>query len=261
MNGHSNNTVAQMPPHAMRARAHRAYAAESRQAAEDRLIVGHLPLVRHIVQKVAAHLPGHVDPDDLVSAGTLGLVKAARTYDARAEAEFRTYAYIRIHGAVIDELRGRFFASSTMREQIRAVRRAGETLLARLGRPPDDDELAAEAGIGTEALYRVLEEARRQHFLSIHQLDDDSEEGRSPLAPRDGRAGPVEEAARKEIAERIARAIRDLPRAQRLVMLLYYERDLTMKEIGCVLDVTEARVSQLHAAAVFKLGISLGQRQ
>ncbi|MBS3734266.1 MAG: FliA/WhiG family RNA polymerase sigma factor [Phycisphaerae bacterium] len=244
-------------PAAMRARVSAAYAAESRHAQEEKWILDHLPLVRHIVHRIAGHVGNQADIEDLISAGTLGLIKAARAYDPSKDAVFKTYAYIRVRGAVIDELRGRSFAPASVHGQVRRIRQAYEQYAAAHGHPPDDEQLAAEVGISLGQLYRTLEEARRQHFLSIHGLTDDSPE-LGVFIPPDDAPGPEDRAERKEMLERLAEAIRTLPQRDRLVLLLYYERDLTMKETAAVLGVTESRVSQLHAGALFKLSVKLG---
>ena len=123
--------------------------------------------------------------------------------------------------------------------------------------PPSDEELAAKLDISSEQLYGLLEQARRQHFLSIHGL---SEEGPvlGTFLPSDKSPSPATQAERKDMLASMVRAIKDLPRRDRLVILLYYERDLTMKEIAKVLEITESRVSQLHASALLKLSITLG---
>ncbi len=243
---------------AMQARAMHAYAKQSREAQEEQWILSFLPLVRHVVSKVASQVRVS-DQEDLISAGTLGLVKAARSYDASREAEFKTYAYIRIRGAVLDELRARSWVPSAVHGQIRAVEAAYQQAASRLGRPPDDEELAAEAQIPVGQLYRLLEEARRQHFLSIHGVAGDAPAGSAngPLAIVDRAPGPDAAVERQEVAERLALALGELTERDRMLILLYYERDLTMKEIAEVLGVTESRVSQLHAAAVFKLAMRM----
>lgn len=245
-----------VPPEALRARANEAYARQCRESLEEKLILDHLPLVRHIVQKVAAHLSRKVDVEDLISAGTVGLVKAARAYDANRDAEFKTYAYIRVRGAVIDELRGRSFIPSAMHRQIHQVQQAYQRFASENGRPPGDEELAAGLGMSTGQLYRILERARKQHFLSIHGLSEESPAlGR--FIPADRSMSPVAEAERNELLTRLSEAIQELPRRDRTILLLYYERDLTMKETAKVLGITESRVSQLHASALFKLAMKL----
>jgi len=244
---------------ALRAKASAAYASESRQAYEEELILKYLPLVRHVVQKVAAHLSAAVDTDDLISAGALGLVRAARAFDPSHQATFKTYAYIRIRGAVLDEIRDGAFVSPAVHQNIRRAERSYQLLATRLGHPPEDAELAEEMGITSHELYRILEEARKQQFLSIHGLDEESPAlGR--FLPADGAPSPEDEAERREILGRLAEAIKQLPERDRLMLLLYYERDLTMKEIAAVLGVTESRVSQLHASAVFKLSMRMRSR-
>ena len=241
----------------LQARAAQAYATQSRESLEEQWILDHLPMVRHIVQKVAAQLSQKMDLEDLISAGTLGLVKAARAFDPSRDAEFKTYAFIRIRGAVIDELRGRSFVPSAVHHQVRKVQQAYRELTASAGgKPPDDEELARALNMPLEQLYRILAEARTQHFLSIHGLKGDHP-ATDALAPLDGAPAPSDQAERKELLERLAAAIRELPQRDRLVLLLYYERDLTMKEIAGVLKITESRVSQLHASAVFKLSMKL----
>jgi len=246
----------EVPPEALRARASRTYERESRQVLEERLILEHLPLVRHIVQKVAAHISRPADVEDLISAGTLGLVRAARAYDPSRHTEFKTYAYIRIRGAVLDELRARSFAPSAVHGEIRRIRQAYERLTAERGSPPEMEDLARAAGVSLPRLYRTLERARTQQFLSIHGLSEDRPVLGS-LVPADDGPGPEAEVERKELLEQLAHAIRELPRRDRLIILLYYERDLTMKEVAQVLGITESRVSQLHAAALFKLSMKL----
>ena len=244
------------PAEALRLRAGEAYARQSRDAMEEQWILQYLPLVRHIVTKTVESLSGTVDVDDLISAGTLGLVKAARAYDRTRKAEFKTYAYIRIRGAVIDELRGRYFLPATVFGKIRRIEAAHQRLLATYGRPPTDQELADDVGISLPKLYRAFEEARKKHFLSIHGLGE-GESSFEPLVPRDGEPAPDEVAEQKEMARRLADAIRELPKRSRMILLLYYDRDLTMKETAQVLGVTESRVSQLHASALFKLSMKL----
>jgi len=248
------------PDKMLLARARKAYAREARQAVEEEWIVAYLPMVRHIVQRVAGNLTDRHDQEDLISAGTLGLVKAARAFDASKDADFKTYAYIRIRGAIIDELRGRSFVPAAVHKQIRRIEEAYRQHMARTGRPPTDEELAECLEMSDEQMYRTLEEARRQRFLSIHGL---SEEG-APMGafhPADRAPLPDAQAERKELLENLVKAISELPERDRLVVLLYYERDLTMKEAARVLGVTESRFSQLHASSVFKLSMKLGSSQ
>jgi RNA polymerase sigma factor FliA len=241
---------------AARARARHAYAAQAREGLDEKRILDHLPLVRHVVLRIAGHLGNKVDVENLISAGTLGLVKAAHSFDQTREAEFKTYAYIRIRGAVLDELRGESFVPTPVYKQIVLARQAYSRFLANTGRPPDEEELAAQLGISPAQLSRTMEEARRQQFLSIHGLADDRE-GRDCLLPVDSSPSPDKQAERKEMVERMTRAIRKLPARSRQVILLYYERDLTMKEIAEVLEVTESRVSQMHAHALFDLSMRM----
>lgn len=249
----------------MKARASKLYASGSRDALEEQWIVQHLPLVRHIVGRIVDPLSirsagagrhNCMDVEDLISAGTLGLVKAARAYDPSRQAVFKTYAYIRIRGAVIDELRGRSFVPATVFGQLRRIEAAHQRIASAHGRPPGDAELAAEVGISQAQLYRTLQEARRTHFLSIHGLTDD-QPALGALVPASRSPSPEAAAERKEMSRRLAAAIKELSERDRMILLLYYDRDLTMKETAHVLGITESRVSQLHASALFKLSMEL----
>ena len=256
MSTEAGKTTQEATAEALRSRASQAYASCSREAQEDKWILDHLPLVRHIVQKVAAHLSHKTDMEDLVSAGTLGLVKAARAFDPARDAEFKTYAYIRIRGAVIDELRGRSFVPAAVHNHVRHIQRMFRKFTTEHGRFPTDEELAAEAGVSPAQLYRMLQEVRRQHFLSIHGLSDDHPV-LGAFVPPDSSPGPDAQVERNEMIQKMTQAIQELPQKDRVILLLYYERDLTMKETGKVLGITESRVSQLHASALFKLSMKL----
>ncbi len=241
---------------AMRSQIAQAYAMQSRESRQEQWILEYLPMVHHIVQKLRVHLPDRADVEDLVSAGTLGLVKAARAYDPTHNAEFKTYAYIRIRGSVIDELRRRSFAPQNVHKQVRQIRQAWQQISNEAGSPPSDEALAERVGIPLRQLYRTLEEARRLQFLSIHGLGEPGEE--APLTPVDKCPSPLDQASRQETVARLAKAMMELPQRDRMVLILYYERDLTMKEAAEVLGVTESRISQMHASALFKLSMKLG---
>jgi RNA polymerase sigma factor for flagellar operon FliA len=248
-------TVSDPPVAKARNQAREAYAQESDKARQDQRILDYLPLVRHIVQKVTASLKQRIDTEDLISAGTIGLVRAARAYRPDKHAEFKTYAYIRVRGAVIDELRSRSFASTKVHRRIRTIREAYQALFAETGAVPDDAQIAARAGLSLQSYYRTVEEARRQHFLSIHGMDEESP-CLANLIPAES-ASPETEAQKREMVRRLTEAIRELPERDRHVILLYYQRDLTMKEVAETLGVTESRVSQVHAGALFRLSMKL----
>jgi RNA polymerase sigma factor for flagellar operon FliA len=236
----------------------RVYAGHTRKQREDDLIVRFLPLVHKIVSQVVTYLQPPLSREDLVSAGTIGLVKAARDFDPSRDAGFKTYAYIRIRGAVIDELRSWSFAPPSIKRQFDQAQEISTRIMERDGQVPGDDELAGHMGISTEKMYRIFETARARHFLSIH-----SDTGESPMLGRilssGTTMGPQEEIEREELLEILTKAITELPEKQRRIVVMYYQKELTMKQIAEVLEITESRVSQLHAAALFKLSVRLGQ--
>ena len=215
-------------------------------------------MVNKIVRQVVTYLKPPLSFEDLVSAGTVGLVKAARDFDPSHQAEFKTYAYIRIKGAVLDELRGWSFVPANLNKQIRNARQLSRKITEQTGCPPTDDELAEKLGISVDKLYETFENARAQHFVSL----DGSGENQPPLGnilAADRTIAPDERVERAELIDKLAEAIRNLPQRQRQIVLLYYQQHLTMKEIAEVFDITESRVSQLHASALFNLSVKLRQ--
>ncbi len=240
-------------PHAIKA-----YKKNCSQSISDEQIVEYLPLVNRIVNNVVSYLTGPLSKDDLVSAGTIGLVKAARDYDPSKNADFKTYAYIRIKGAVIDELRKWSFTPSDVSKQIDQVHELAIEMSEELGVTPSDEELAQRAGITVERLNKLYEGSRKKNFLSIHGVTDDAPSpGMSLMSP--GQPMPDARLQHQEMVEILANAIQELPDNARRIIILYYDQQLTMKEIAEVLGVTESRVSQLHASAIFKLSIKMSQ--
>ena len=246
------------PTKVLREKASQAYASQSREGLEERWILDNLPMVPHIVRKIVPYLSRDaVNMEDFISAGTIGLVKAARTFDPDKNAVFKTYAHIRVRGAIIDELRSRSFVPAPVYNQIKHIEATYRRLCDQRETPPSDAELAETAGMSQKQLYRTLQEARKQTFLSIHGLTNEVS-GLEVLGLTDPAPGPDAQAERKELLTRLSKAIQKLPKNDRLIMLLYYERDLTMREIAKTLAISEPRVSQLHASALFKLSINLG---
>jgi len=241
---------------ALQAQISGAYARQSREAAEEKWILDNLPMVTRMARKIASYLTKEADMEDLISAGTLGLVRAARAYDPGKDTEFSTYAYIRVRGAIIDELRAKSFIPATVHNRLRQVQDVYEKLTAQMGRAPSDDRLAREVGLSVEQLYHLFQKARKQQFLSIHGLSEDSPVMDS-LIPVDRSPLPSDHLEHKEQVSRMTEAISDMPERDRILLLLYYERDLSMKEIAQVLEITESRVSQLHAGLLFKLSVKL----
>lgn len=236
----------------------KAYGSEARQAQENKMIIEFLPMVHKIVYKVVSYLHPPLSKEDLISAGTIGLVKAARDFDPSRQAEFKTYAYIRIKGSVIDELRSWSFAPAGIKKQFEQAQDVLVKMTAESGRMPSDKQLAARLGISPEKMYKMFETARAKHFLSIHGLSEDAAALGESLAAV-GTVGPSERLEKEELRGQLAEAISRLNDKQRRIVILYYHKELTMKEIALVLKVTESRVSQLHASALFKLSCKLRQ--
>ena len=238
-------------------RALRAYDDQTRKRREDELIVQYLPLVHRIVHQVAAWLQPPLSRDDLISAGSIGLVKAARDFDPSKDAEFKTYAYIRIRGAVIDELRGWSFTPPTVKKLFDRAQEAAEHYLQEHGVLASDEQIAQTLDLPLDKLYQIYETARARHFLSISGVDDETPALGSFLAAPEN--DPGDRLERLELKTALVEALKELPEKQRQIILLYYHRELTMKQVSEVMELTESRISQLHAAALFKLSVHLKQ--
>jgi len=236
----------------------RAYAGQKKKSIEDEHIANYLPMVQKIVQRVVKYLRPPLSFEDLVSAGTIGLVKAARDYDPSHKAEFKTYAYIRIKGAILDELRGWSFIPANINKQIQKTMQFGLEITEQTGSAPTDEELAEKLGITIEKLYQTFEGARARHFLSIDGFGDQSPALGTLLAAADS-VKPDECLEQAELIDKLAEAIQQLSEKKRQIILLYYQQHLTMKQIAEVFNITEPRVSQLHASALFNLSVKLRQ--
>jgi len=236
----------------------KAYTRQTKKIRADKLIIEFLPMVHRIVHQVVSFLRPPLSNEDLVSAGTIGLVKAARDFDPSRDAEFKTYAYIRVRGAVLDELRSWSFAPASVKKQLDRARQLASQIIQKTGRAPSDEELAKELGISVEKLYKLFEDARARHFLSIHGMSDEAPTLGSTLAAA-GTKGPGDRLEHAELVAELTNQIQQLPTKQRRIIILYYHKELTMKQVAQVLKITESRVSQLHAGALFKLSIRLRQ--
>ena len=223
-------------------------------AYRDQLISEYLPYVKRIVQRLAVHLPSTVDVDDLMNVGVIGLIQAVDRYDPRRDNKFMTYAIFRIKGAVLSELRARDFLSRSNRRKIRELESAYQRLEQKLGREVDDKEIAQELGIELEQVYRTKQMSSIS-FISLEELGisskDEKEKLMSFLANNEDDALNLTKV--KELKEALAGAIKQLPEKERLVISLYYLDELTMKETGKVLGITESRVSQIHSQAILHL--------
>jgi RNA polymerase sigma factor for flagellar operon FliA len=228
----------------------------------EQLILEHLPYVKRIVNRIAIHLPPGVDTDELVNVGVIGLIQALDRFDSSRDNKFTTFAAFRIRGAVLSELRARDFLSRSSRRKIREVEKAVMKLEQRYGREVDDNEVAESLGIDLEELHRIKQLAGIS-FISYEDLGGAAAIEKDALAAELTRNETdfLDQAGLKELRAGLTEAIAELSVKEQMVLSLYYSDELTMKEAGEVLGVTESRVSQLHSQAVMQLRSKLRRRQ
>lgn len=227
-------------------------------AERERLILEYAPLVKTIAGRLGMRLPQHVSQDDLIGAGIMGLLDAVEKYNASKGVAFKSYAEFRIRGAMLDELRAMDWVPRSVRRNARKLEAAYAKVENETMRPASDDEVAQELGVDLEAFYALLEETRGIALISEedlgHVLPQESTALFSNGEP-EGKASqdPSDSLALAEVREVIAEAIDRLPKNERMVVTLYYYEELTMREIGEVMDYTESRISQLHTKAILRL--------
>ena len=227
------------------------------KALRDRLIVNYSPLVKYVAGRLGSGLPAHVEEADLVSYGLLGLMSAIDRYDPERDIKFETYAIARIRGSIIDELRTLDWVPRSVRSRAREIERAIRDLESKLSRAPTDEEIAGKVGITPRELEDSLIDISRTSIAALDELWSTSSEGdqvslldtlEDPESIK-----PAEALDETEMREALAEAIDRLPEREKLVVTLYYYEELTLREIGEVLGVTESRVSQLHTKAILRL--------
>ena len=240
------------------------FAARATPELREELILQYAPLVKYVVGRLAIGLPAIVDYEDVLSDGTIGLIEAVERFDPTKGVKFETYAISRIRGAIIDQLRKADRLPRSARQHMRKVAQATDALRERLSREPEDSEIAGEMEIPVERYYEILADAAWV-TVSLDNLLDASAEGEGyPAAemPKDPDAQDVtRKVERKEIVSALAGSIQDLPERERLVVSLYYQDELTQREIAKVLGLSESRVCQLHARALDRLRQGLSDRQ
>ena len=218
------------------------------------------PLVKRIAHHLMARLPASVEFDDIVQAGMVGLLDAVSRYEATQGAQFETYATQRIRGAIMDELRSNDWLPRSLRQSMRKIEAAISALEQRHGRAPAESEIAAHLKVPLAEYQRMLQDARGHQLL--YAEDFSNADGESPLdggsaeARHDMFAGLLEQELRKQLS----RSVAELPEREKILMSLYYEKELNQREIGEVLGVTESRVCQLHSQAVARLRTKLRDR-
>jgi len=226
---------------------------------QEQLMIEHLPTVRYLARRIHERLPQHVEMDDLVSAGVLGLIDAFRKFDPEKKVQFRSYAQFRIRGAILDSLRTLDWSPRDLRRKGRAIEEAIRTLTARAGRAPTEPEIAAEMGMELGEYQQLLGELKGLEIGTLHvEHSEDSGEEELAYIPNRPEDDPLFCCLKSEMRSRLASAIDRLPERERLVMTLYYYEEMTMKEIGLTLGVVESRVSQIHASGILHLRSLLG---
>ena len=227
----------------------------------EEVIIKYSPMIKYVANRIAMRLPPHIEVDDLISVGVLGLMDAITKYDSSRGAKFKTYAEFRVRGAILDELRSMDWVPRSIRQKASQVDKVVQGLQAKLRRTPEDEEVAQEMSLSLDQFHETLNETKSIPIFSLEDLGIAKESGdqQSLLDCLAGKADadPQTQVRLVELKEIIAKAIDALPEKERLMVSLYYYEELTMKEIGAVLDITESRVSQIHSKAVYRLRTKL----
>jgi len=236
-----------------------AYKAEPSDGLRNPLVEHYLVLVRYAAERIRAKLPDEVDVDDLMSAGIFGLVDAIDAFDLERGVKFETYCAPRIRGAILDELRSMDWVPRLVRHRAQKLNETLRMLEAELGRVPTEDEIAERLNLPPDQFNKLLRDANAVSLVSLSHKFNDSDSDRDvaevDIVPDEQSIDPVAEAQKTDIKEIITK---ELSRAERLIIVLYYYEQMTMKEIGATLDLSESRVSQMHSAIIARLRGQLG---
>jgi RNA polymerase sigma factor FliA len=244
----------------------RRYRQAGDEKARERLVVAYSPLVKYVAGRMASGLPTHVEEADLISYGLIGLISAIERFELEREIKFETYAIPRIRGAIIDELRALDWVPRSVRAKARQIERANVKLEHKLQRPPSDEEMAAELDMDMEDFQEALIQISNSTIAALDELWTVSDSSGDQISLLDtiqdpGAPDPAKAADATDLKDRVADAIARLPEREKLVIALYYYENLTLREIGEVLGVTESRVSQLHTKAVLRLRSHLSEEE
>jgi len=226
------------------------------QQAREELIVHHMRVVKYIAGRMAIHVPNSVEMDDLIGCGVMGLLDAIEKFDHRQDIKFSTYASIRVRGAIIDQIRTLDWAPRSLRNMARKIGAAREKLRHALGTEPSHEAIAEELGASPDQVEEVVSQLQTAQVLSLDSFlpSSEAEETRKlEMIDNASSPNPMHEAEKQEKKELLVKAILELPEQQQKVLNLYYYEELTLKEIGLVLEVSESRVCQIHGAAMKKL--------
>jgi RNA polymerase sigma factor FliA len=236
----------------------RRFKQEGDQQARDRLILAYAPLVKYVAGRMGSGLPAHIEEADLISYGLLGLIGALERFDPEREIKFETYAIARIKGSIIDELRSLDWVPRSVRSKAREIERICALLENRLQRAPTDEEIATELGLSLPEFQHTLTQISNTSLVALDELwaisgsDGDTASLIDTIEDPKSR-DPSRMLDVSEMKSRLAAAIDALPPREKVVIALYYYENLTLREIGEVLGVTESRVSQLHTKAILRL--------
>ena len=236
----------------------RRYKANGDELARERLVVAYSPLVKYVAGRMASGLPAHVEEADLISYGLVGLISAIKRFELAREIKFETYALPRIKGAIIDELRSLDWVPRSVRARAREIERANVKLEGRFQRAPTDEEMASELEMTMDEFQEALLQISNSTIAALDELWSISDTSGDQVSLLDtlhdpDAPDPAQLMDASELKDRIADAIARLPEREKLVIALYYYENLTLREIGEVLGVTESRISQLHTKAVLRL--------
>ena len=228
----------------------------------NQLMEHYLYLVRYNAERIGAKLPDEVDVDDLMSAGVFGLLDAIDAFDLERGVKFETYCSPRIRGAILDELRNMDWVPRLVRHRAHKLADVTRTLEVELGRIPSEDEISRRLGLSRPQFKKLMRDASAVSLISLSRKFTDSESTRDvfeiDIVPDNQEADPVVEAQKRDIRELVTKG---LNRAERLIVVLYYYEQMTMKQIGETLDLSESRVSQMHSAILARLRAQLQTRQ
>jgi RNA polymerase sigma factor FliA len=242
---------------ALQAKTASAQASAAKIARRDQIVLEHLPLVKAIAVRVHENLPVHVDLDDLIHAGVLGLFDAASKFDPEKQVAFSSYAKHRIRGAILDSLRQLDWASRDLRRRHKQLEAATRELAAELQRTPTEAEIAQHLGVDTDRWRQMMIDMRTAGLVSASTRANDNDDLPAPDFPSDPELQPDNMCARQQLRSVLDVAMKCLPERYKKVVTLYYTNEMTMKEIGGVLGINESRVSQIHKSALEKMNVAL----